>query len=158
MAGVTYVFSANTKIKSSEVNQNFLDIYPAVPQAFTPAWTSSGAQPSIGNGTLTGWYVQMGKLIKQVISLTWGSTTSSGTGIWFFGLALNAKSAQDLAGNTTAYGNDAGVNTYTAIGTMQDSARIVIVNSGGGNQWNPTVPFTWGTGDFLRLDTLFFTD
>ena len=53
---------------------------------FTPIWTSSGTQPSLGNGTLTGRYVNLGATIIGEIRLLFGSTTTRGTGAYRFSL------------------------------------------------------------------------
>jgi len=47
---------------------------------YTPSWTSTGTAPAIGNGTLTGAYVQIGKWVQFRIQVTFGSTTTFGTG------------------------------------------------------------------------------
>lgn len=55
---VTYTFSANTKIKSAEVNQNFTDVYPISPTAWTPSMTGFSANPTFTVSR----YMQLGKL------------------------------------------------------------------------------------------------
>jgi len=59
------------------------------PIAYTPAWTSSGTAPSLGNSTLTGTYVLQGKHVHGVILFTIGTSgVSGGTGTWRFSLPL----------------------------------------------------------------------
>lgn len=48
-------------------------------QTYSPVWNALGINPVIGNGTLTGRYVQHGKTCTVVISLVAGSTTTFGT-------------------------------------------------------------------------------
>ena len=55
---------------------------------YTPTWYSSGVQPTIGNGTLTGRYVQIGATIIGEIRLVLGTTTNRGTGTYRFSLPL----------------------------------------------------------------------
>lgn len=150
----------NTDINSAAdiaISKTALGTY-VTPTAFNPSWTAAGSAPAIGNGTLSGSYVQIGKMVFATIYLFFGSTTTSGSGAWFFGLPMNARSAYSLAGNCMAYGNDTGVNTYTAIGTLEDATKIVIPNSGGGNQWSAGVPHSWGSGDFLRISIAYIVD
>lgn len=54
--------------------------------AYTPSWTADGTNPSLGNGTLSGRFMQAGKLLHWRISLTMGSTTTFGSGAWLFSL------------------------------------------------------------------------
>lgn len=56
--------------------------------AFTPLWYSSGTQPTIGNGTLTGRYVNIGATIIGEIRLVFGSTTNRGSGVYRFSLPV----------------------------------------------------------------------
>jgi hypothetical protein len=53
---------------------------------FTPAWTSSGTQPAIGNGVITGRYrVMKSKAVQFVMRVTAGTTTTFGTSTYHFG-------------------------------------------------------------------------
>jgi len=53
---------------------------------FTPTLTSGGTAPSLGNGTLTGYYSRAGNIVNVNVSLTLGSTTALGTGGLSFSL------------------------------------------------------------------------
>jgi hypothetical protein len=48
--------------------------------SFTPAWASSGTQPAIGNGSIVGRYMKVGRTCTFAFILTAGSTTTFGTG------------------------------------------------------------------------------
>src|SRR4051812_10257121 len=53
-------------------------------------WTSSGTQPTLGNGILTGHYNRFG--VNRLIftfQLTMGSTTTFGTGTWFIRVPIS---------------------------------------------------------------------
>lgn len=58
--------------------------------SYTPTWSSSGTQPSIGNGSLIGRYVRQGKMCSVRIALKGGSTTTVGTGGYSFALPFSA--------------------------------------------------------------------
>lgn len=47
---------------------------------YTPTWTSSGTQPSLGNGTLVGGYRREGTTLHVRGQLIVGSTSTVGTG------------------------------------------------------------------------------
>jgi hypothetical protein len=61
-------------------------------QTYTPAWTASTTNPTLGNGTITGRYTQIGKTVHAMISVLLGSTTTVGSGSYSFSLpiAINA--------------------------------------------------------------------
>jgi len=58
--------------------------------SYTPTWTSSGTQPTLGNGTIQGKYKQRGKIVIAQYYLKLGSTSTAGTGNYYFGLPVNA--------------------------------------------------------------------
>lgn len=51
---------------------------------WTPTWQANTTNPSLGNGTLIGRYVRIGRTIIFHINLTPGSTTTFGSGPYFF--------------------------------------------------------------------------
>jgi len=53
---------------------------------YTPIWYTTGAAASIGNGSLTGRYVNIGATIIGEIRLIFGSTTNRGSGTYRFSL------------------------------------------------------------------------
>lgn len=63
---------------------------------YTPTWTqSSGTQPSLGDGTLTGYYSRSGNIVTVMLRFVAGSTTTygnSGTG-YLFSLPFKAATA-----------------------------------------------------------------
>ncbi|MFF4536536.1 hypothetical protein [Streptomyces aureus] len=64
-------------------NGSSWDTYQKVPGAwtsYTPTWTGSGSNPSLGNGTLVGRYSKIGRLVTVHINLIPGSTTTYGSG------------------------------------------------------------------------------
>src|SRR5262245_32215669 len=52
--------------------------------SYTPIWTGTTTNPTLGNGTLTGSYIRVSKIVHYRIDLTVGSTTTPATGIWVF--------------------------------------------------------------------------
>lgn len=120
--------------------------------AYTPTWGADSVAPAIGNGTLTGHYTRNGNVISYVISLVAGSTTTFGTGNWYFSLPLaSALGGQSFNGmvqrpgvseyvlgtTPTTSGN---ANVYPAYATGSASVRVTA-----------TTPITWQSGDKLFL-------
>jgi hypothetical protein len=48
--------------------------------SYTPVWGSNGTAPSLGNGTYSAAYAQIGKIVHYRIQMTLGSTSTVGTG------------------------------------------------------------------------------
>lgn len=129
--------------------------------AYTPTWTASVSNPSLGNGVLTGAYRKVGKSISIRINLTMGSTTSYGSGGWLLSLPPTM-TAKPVAGHSvwpiwtgTAVCRDVSMSTYvTAVSYVQSAATAVGVISEGAapslNVDNDT-PFAWATSDNLAL-------
>ena len=121
-------------------------------QSYTPAWTSSGTAPSLGNGTLTGAYFQAGKLVHVRTVLTMGSTTTFGTGTYRLSLPVGAKGdslIDALCNDVSAslrWAGSAWIILQTAGG---DNMRIIVAAGVGGV--TEAAPFTWANGDRLVL-------
>lgn len=127
---------------------------------YTPTWTGASANPSIGNGTLTGYYVKIGRLAVVHIIIAAGSSTNEGTGAWFLTTPYNVD---------TDYGNTVcGIATYYDSSASAFYTGIVTINETGGSSkvqartsnaapstvWGSGAPVTIGTDDKVSL--LFF--
>lgn len=147
MTAPTYTFSPNTKIKSSEVNQNFLDAFPTG-QSYTPTWASSGTQPVIGNGSITGRYFQHGKLGWANINLSIGSTTTFGTGEWNFSIPFNGQGSSSVG---FARALDSGTGYFNGVATMVSATTLSVYGNGASAGWSSATPMTWATNDTLII-------
>jgi hypothetical protein len=114
-------------------------------QAYTPAWTSTGTQPAIGNGSIVGSYIQIGSLVYGSILVKYGTTTSSGTGIFSFGLPVTADGTGAFG---AVYGSDAGVNNYVGAAVRDTTTTLVLTTMGSPvGFYTGTTPWTMGNGD-----------
>lgn len=77
MSGVTNTFSANTKIKASEVNQNFTDVYPTAWTDWTPTLESGATDFNFS--TKVSRYCQIGKVVFFYVDFSGTVTTGSAT-------------------------------------------------------------------------------
>ncbi|MGW7350937.1 hypothetical protein [Streptomyces sp. NPDC054784] len=125
---------------------------------YTPTWTASGTNPTLGNATLVGRLQKLGRTVVCHINLTVGSTTSVGSGNYSFALPAQAANA----GCTY-------VGSAHLLGTGTGSARwggqfVVSPNAVTGAAFFPTstsnnalswmtqaVPETCTSGDQLRI-------
>jgi hypothetical protein len=64
----------------------------AVSETFTPTWTASTTNPTLNNGTLSGRYFRLNKMIFCQIFLQFGSTTAPGSGSYRWALPVTARS------------------------------------------------------------------
>ena len=117
---------------------------------YTPAWTAVTANPSLGNGTLTGRYFKIGKLYIVEISLAMGSTTTFGTGNYRWSLPTAAASGAPILGIADA--EDSGTANYTGLTRLVTTTTFCVIVDGAATQWSPTVPFTWA----VSVDTARF--
>ena len=117
-------------------------------QSYTPIWTSNGTAPSIGNGTLTGKYRRIGDSIELVIAMTMGSTTSFGTGTYYWSLPTGltiANDPQTVYGVAEAYHASAITNGFSS----SSSGNLIAVL--GSYTVTNTAPFTWVSGDTFNM-------
>ena len=74
-------------------NGSSWDTYVKTPGAwtsYTPTWTASGSNPSLGNGVLVGRYSKVGRVVTVHINLIPGSTTTYGSGNYSWALPFAA--------------------------------------------------------------------
>lgn len=124
------------------------------PIAYTPVWRAITTDPVIGNGSISGFYTRMGTQINTVIDVTMGSTTTYGTGTWYFTL----KSPQKNFFGGFVQGEDSGTGyIYGSVigGGPAFGNGIRIKSDASSSQWAATVPITWATGDNFRLNTTY---
>ena len=122
---------------------------------YTPTWTASTTNPVLGNGTIVGRYSLVNKTVTAQILLTMGSTTTFGSGAYFFSLPVTA--AATLAGYPAigaGWGNDVSASaatTFTAqvhnSGTTVFGLRFSNASNNGAVQHNS--PYTWASSDFI---------
>lgn len=118
---------------------------------------TAGGGFTVGNGSLTGRYQQIGKSVKFKIFFTAGST-SSFSGTFTFTLPVTSVGS-DVSG--TPYGNaflqDASVGTGSRRSgtvmraTASNEVYVVVDSIASSGLVNNTVPWTWANGDDLFL-------
>lgn len=104
--------------------------------AYVPTWAASGTSVSLGNGTISGRWVQVGSLVHFMMKLAPGSSTTYGTGTYTFGLPVAAKTTFVGCPIGNAFAND------TSAGNFAQSLPILA----GSTTFNIQHPATWPTG------------
>lgn len=124
--------------------------------SFTPTWTTSGTAPSLGNGTLTGKYRQVGKTIQFRVRFVPGSTTTFGTGNYFFALppfASVSLGSFDLPTEGSGVAVDVSTQVRYRIIPTINTTTVVWLNTGDNNPGvvQATAPATWANGDSFNF-------
>lgn len=120
--------------------------------SYTPVWSASGTAVSLGNGTITGQYMQTGCMVWVKIVLTMGSSTTYGTNFWRFTLPVTPELNECIPGfatDTSAAIRVPMVARIIAASTSGDNMRIACNTTSGGA--GPAQPFTWASTDVLIL-------
>lgn len=123
-------------------------------------WGSTGTAPAINNGTFTATFRQDAKWVDLFIQITWGSTTTAGTGIWTLALPVAARFTRWIR-PVAAFDNSA-TGTYMLTADAASTTSLNIrgllaappVAQGNVPGAGGTQPFgaAWATGDILTVD------
>lgn len=117
---------------------------------YVPVWSSSGTAPALGNGTISGRWVQIGKTVHVKVRLVAGSTTTFGTGGYSISLPVAASTNVDSVG--AAYLNDASAgggghyNGITVVRTVTPTTFLILEASSHA-QLSAVGPVTWANTD-----------
>lgn len=127
--------------------------------AYTPTWTGSSSNPSIGNGVIEGRYTEINNLIVYKVRVGMGSTTTYGSGRYDFSLPVNH--ANSTAFNTafgSAWFNDSSLATaYVGVTVAGPSASTVTfrIPAGGFGDVTNTAPFTFANSDSINFIAIY---
>jgi hypothetical protein len=137
-----FAVSAN----SAAVANLIADDVDAAATSYTPTWTNG----SIGNGTLTGSYLQIGDLVVVWIYMLAGGTTTFGAGsAWTFSLPVTAASAN--LGVGSALIQDTGTAFFVGTVSMATTTTITIHTNNAASAVINNVPHAWASTDLLKL-------
>lgn len=127
-------------------------VVPDAMTAYTPTWTSTVApNPTIGNGTLSGRYIQIGAFVYAWFFLQIGATTTlGGGGAWLFSLPVAQGGGQgEVMGHGRVFDASA---SFLAMCSWIPDGRLIMDNAGLGAiaAVGPAVPMAWAPGDNLH--------
>ena len=121
--------------------------------AYTPTWTGGVTNPTLGNGTLTGFYKKVGRTVVWRMRLTIGSTTNVGSGSWRFSLPVNAvavfANAGEIVGSASLFRVSPATRAIRTAYTFTNST-VAVVDDAGNNVTN-AVPWGWLVNDALSI-------
>ena len=133
-----------------------LNTIGAASEAYTPAWTSTGTAPAIGNGTLIGRYFRINKLVIASVTWTAGSTTTFGTGNYRISLPIASNSANFTYG-FGSYNDASTFNNYIlSAGQITSTTVQMSWNVGGINGvWGQSTPIAMANGDSMQATFIY---
>jgi hypothetical protein len=124
--------------------------------AYTPAWTTTGAgaDPSLGNGTLVGRYFRIGKLVIVWVTLTIGTTTNAGSGVWEISLPF----ARDVSAGHLGIASIVQTGVTTRVGLVAAAGSLIGVTADGFlAACDASTPHGWSSSNSLRIAYLYTT-
>lgn len=119
-------------------------------EAWTPTWTATTTDPTLGNGVLSGRYFRNGKFVHCNLFLEFGSTTTEGVGTWEFSAPVTAA---NLLGCGAAKLLNHLVKYYVAVATFPVTTTKIRVFSEAntGAPIGSGIPFAWGVNDKMQF-------
>lgn len=136
---------------NAEIRDNFKALGdPWTP--YTPVWRAVFSNPSIGNGSLTGAYMQAGRVVMFWARITIGSTTNFGSGPWLLAPPVPAIASTWWTWMGRAW--DASATASYLVQTLSGHGGLLVdATTAGGPPRSVTgsVPFTWAAGDLLDI-------
>lgn len=134
--------------------QTLADIATAETAAWT-VWTPTLTSLTLGSGTVTARYRQVGKTVDYRFKFTLGAGSAVASGPRF---TLPVQQAAYLAATIDPFGRgtlgDASTNSYACEVRISSGTTVEIVGIGTAGihtAVTSTVPFTWGTGDTISV-------
>lgn len=122
--------------------------------SYTVSWTASTTNPVLGNGTLSGKYIQAGKLVIVEILLTAGSTTTFGSGLMSLSLPAAPRVSQRQA-FTGTFRDVSASDTYPLFGVLTSgTVDLLTTPTTAGNplrSFGSSTPVTLATGDMIAI-------
>ncbi|MFI1287464.1 hypothetical protein ACH4VM_02950 [Streptomyces sp. NPDC020792] len=139
-------------IMNQEIRDQFNTFFGAW-TTYTPAWTGATTNPAIGNGSLTGRYMKVGRTCDVRIEVLMGSTTTYGSGGWSLALPFAAAATDQQIGIVHAHQSQRIQGAFTiAAGATVGLPFFPTTASPTNLNWvASTVPVTWAAGGRLSV-------
>lgn len=130
---------------------DYLEAKTAAPTAFAPVWVASTTNPVIGNGTITGSWFAVGKIVFFRVRIVTGSTTTYGTGSYSInlnGLPTPVASMRQLQ-TSCVYARGAASTAFYGLLSGGSTAMPLYVSTALTALTNATA--AWASGDTFEI-------
>lgn len=124
-------------------------------QTYVPTWVASGVAPAIGNAVVVARFARIGKMVHAYGSITFGTTSTYGTGFYTFALPVNASaSAIGISTSGSGFARDASANNEGQPSPYVGTATGMLFQYGATYfgthaDLGAAAPWAWATGDIL---------
>ena len=119
---------------------------------FSPEWTATTTNPTLGNGTLTGRFVQIGKTVHFSMILALGSTTTIGSGNYRFSLPVACADTTYSPIGSSHLRDSSGPDFRLYPAFLVTSTTVGVMNGATAAQLTNVAPWTWAVGDQIRIN------
>lgn len=116
---------------------------------YTPEWTASTTNPTIGNGTLAGRYIQAGDTVFVRAYLKVGSTSTNGSGA--YSLSMPVEAAATVPQALSGWLVDASESDRYPVTVLLTGTFVRILDSTASFGVSSTSPFTWAVNDEILI-------
>jgi hypothetical protein len=151
-AAVTGIVGPNAYVGMTGVNVTAtgMAVLDGASGTYTPTWAAATTAPAIGNGNLSAaWRRGPGNMIDAEISLFTGSTTTYGSGIYTLSLPTAARAGQSLVGEVIGF--NSGVASQIGAAVLNGTSAVQVTFHGSGAAWSATGPWTFKSGDYVKV-------
>lgn len=127
-------------------------------ESYTPVWTAGSSNPTLGNGTITGLWGRSGKNIEGTLRLTVGSTTTFGSGTYYFSIPSeysidSIQSAKGVFGYAYIFNNNLrSTNTFAGVIPLSNTNTFRLDFFPGGGSVAQGSPITLEDGDVIVIN------
>jgi len=124
-------------------------------ESYTPTWTGSTSNPSVGSGFIEGFYCQIQTLIIVSGYVIPGASWSAGSGTYRVSLPINAKGTNAPIGYGTLLDASAGYVAYFGPALRQSATTAEFRIGNGAGLWSSSVPITLAQSDQMRFTLIY---
>jgi len=132
-----------------------LNTIGAVWESYTPTWTGSTTNPSVGAGFIEGRYCRLQTLIIATGFISPGAGWQTGSGNYRVSLPVTALSTNAPLGYAVLMDASAGYVGYTGLAMRQSATTAEFRIGNGSGLWSPTVPITLAQSDQMRFTLIY---
>lgn len=120
------------------------------------AWSSTGTQPVVNNGSLVGRYrrTSSSDLVIFEFRLLMGSTTTFGTGTYLISVPVTPSATATTNANGHCYLLDSGIQDKIGGLKFEDNTKLTVIAASGGTVTS-TNPHTWAVNDQIKGTILY---